>query len=418
LERFKVTGGKKLEGRVDISGAKNAALPILAASLLTGEEVILENVPNILDVHSMCRLLNSIGCRSFTTDHVTHLYASSSTSEIISPLAQSVRYSINLLGPLLSTHGSATISLPGGCKIGTRKIDSHLTGLQALGATVHVDVEHEVIKAEAEKLMGTKITLEFPSVSATEHILSTSCRAEGKTIIQNVAKEPEIVDLANFLNSMGAKIKGAGTDVIKVEGVSGLNGTKYAIIPDRIEAGTYMVAATITKGDITIQTVIPRHLQAVIEKLSDIGSHVEVSENAIQISTKERCKATNVLTGVYPSFPTDMQPIITPLLTMAKGVSTITENLYESRFAHIPEIRKMGAKIDVKERTAILKGTKILKSAKLTAHDIRCGAAVVLAALAAEGTSEINNVHQIDRGYQRIEEKLKRLGAEIERIDT
>ncbi|RKY72371.1 MAG: UDP-N-acetylglucosamine 1-carboxyvinyltransferase [Candidatus Latescibacterota bacterium] len=415
MEKLIITGGKRLEGTIRISGAKNAVLPIIAGALLTKEEVILNNVPALQDVRMMAELAQSMGAKIRFKDNTMHIRPHDLVEkEMPESLAGEIRTSSLMIGALLHRLGKVRVPLPGGCVIGTRKIDLHIIGLNALGA--EIEVNERYIEARTAGLNGADITLEFPSVGATENTMIAACLAEGASVIRNAAKEPEIVDLANFLNSMGAEIKGAGTDTIKIHGVENLSGTNYSIIPDRINTGTYMVAAAITGGNILLENTDLNLLKSVVAKLREIGVEItETEEGEVNVIAPDVIQPANVTTEVYPGFPTDMQPIITPLLVLADGESMIKETIFDNRFNHVPELRKMGADIEIEGDTAIVNGVDRLRGAQVTASDLRAGAALVLAGLAAKGETVIDNVYQIDRGYKNIDGKLRGVGAEIKR---
>ena len=415
MDKLMINGGKPLEGTVKIGGAKNVALPIIAGSLLTKEEVTLNNVPSLQDVRMMAELARSIGAKiRFENNTMCIRSHKLVEKEMPESLAGEIRTSILMTGALLHRLGKVRVPLPGGCAIGTRKIDLHIIGLRALGA--EIDIRNCYIEAKTKGLSGADITLKFPSVGATENTMIATCLADGASTIRNSAKEPEIVDLANFLNSMGAEIKGAGTNTIKINGVENLGGTNYSIIPDRINTGTYMVAAAITHGDILIKNANLNLLESVVVKLHEAGVEIGKTGDGVRVTTPNKIKPIDIITEVYPGFPTDLQPIITPLLALVDGESTLKETIYDNRFTHVPGLRKMGANIEVNGDTAIVTGVKELKGARVTAPDIRAGAALVLAGLVARGKTEINNVYQIDRGYAIIEGKLRGVGAEIKRI--
>lgn len=417
VEKIVITGGKELRGRVRISGAKNAAVTVLSAALMAKGEVILENVPRISDVCVLLDIIESLGAKvEWLEDEVVSIITPDQIGAATPyHLVKKLRASNLLLGSLLARTGTAEIALPGGCNIGSRPMDLHIKGMEALGA--EVILEHGFIKAKADKLVGKKIYLDFPSVGATENIMMAAAIAKGHTVIENVAKEPEIVDLANFLNSMGAKIRGAGTDVIKIEGVSELYGTRYAIIPDRIEAGTFMVAAAATKGHVIIENVIPTHLEPIIAKLKEIGFEVTEEDDVITIQYTKKMKPVDIKTLPYPGFPTDMQSQMMALLTTVEGTSIITENVFENRLQVADELKRMGAKIKIEGRIAVVEGVEKLQGTQVMATDLRAGAALVIAALIGDGATEIANIHFIDRGYTNLEEKLSSLGADIKRIN-
>lgn len=414
LEKILVEKSQPLKGNVRISGAKNSALPLLAASLLGTEDIILENLPKLKDVEIMCEVLESLGCEvEFLEEDVVRINSANLNKyETHYDLMSKMRASFLVMGPLLTRLGKTKNSLPGGCAIGTRPIDLHLKGFKALGA--EIDVTHGNIGAYADKLIGTKIYLDFPSVGATENVIMAAVMAEGETIIDNAAMEPEIVDLTNFLNKLGANVKGAGTSTIRVIGVEKLYGAKHSIIPDRIEAGTFMVASAITGGDITIENVISNHLKPIIAKLQESGSEVIDNDETIRVIGKP-IKAIDIKTMPYPGFPTDMQAQFMALMTILPGTSVAIETVFENRFMHVDEFKRMGANIKIDGRSAIIEGIESLTSAPVKATDLRAGAALVLVGLIADGITEISNIHHIDRGYDGIEEKFQKLGAKIYR---
>lgn len=404
-----------LKGSIRVSGAKNSALPIIAASLLATKNTILDDVPDLKDVDVISEVLTSLGSDVKRTARGKIEINSSNIDNFEAPydLMRKMRASFLVMGPLLARMGKARISLPGGCAIGTRPIDLHLKGFKALGAEIRVG--HGYVEAIVDKLIGNKLYLDFPSVGATENIMMAATLAKGETIIENAAMEPEIVDLANYLNKMGADIKGAGTSTIKIKGVEQLGGTEHSIIPDRIEAGTYMVAAAITKGDVVVENVIADHVKPIIAKLREIGVTVEENGDSLRVAGGEHIKAVDVKTLPYPGFPTDMQSQFMALMSVAEGTSIIIETVFENRFMHIDELKRMGADIKIDGRSAIIQGTNKLMGAPVKATDLRAGAALVLTGLIAEGTTEISNIYHIDRGYTHIEEKLSKIGAKIRR---
>ncbi|MDI3535055.1 MAG: UDP-N-acetylglucosamine 1-carboxyvinyltransferase [Thermosediminibacterales bacterium] len=416
MTKLIVKGGVPLKGTVKISGAKNSSLPIIAASLLSDGINIIEDVPDLEDVKVMCDVLEALGA-SIEKDKGTLKINSKNISEHEAPydLVRKMRASFLVMGPLLARRGKAKISMPGGCAIGTRPIDLHLKGFSALGAEIIFG--HGYIEASAPKLKGAKIYLDFPSVGATENILMAASLAEGKTVIENAAEEPEIVDLANCLNAMGAKIRGAGTDIIKVEGVKELRNVCHSVIPDRIEAGTFMVAAAITQGDVFIENVLPDHIKPVSAKLKEAGVFVREEQKGVHVRADDRPKSVDIKTLPYPGFPTDLQAPMMALMTLAEGTSVIIETVFENRFMHVDELKRMGANIKIQGRTAVVEGKPYLSGAPVKATDLRAGAALVLAGLAAEGITYVDNVYHIDRGYERFEEKLNSLGADITRAD-
>lgn len=414
MNKLIINGGRPLRGSVEISGAKNAAVAILPASILASEgRCVIDNVPNIEDVHCLERILSQLGCSLKRTDKNTleidaeHIVTVNAFSEDI----KRMRASYYLMGALLARFKKAKVGLPGGCSIGVRPIEQHIKGFEGLGAKITID--NKYITIEADKLKGTRIFFDVVSVGATINVMIAATMAEGTTILKNVAKEPHVVDVANFLNSMGANIKGAGTDIIKIKGVKKLVGCNYSIIPDQIEAGTFMIAAAATKGDVTIQNVIPKHLEAISLKLIEMGVNIETNNYSIRVSYDKKLKPVNIKTAPYPGFATDLQQPLSVLLSITEGRSFIYENIWENRYKHIDELNKMGAKIEVEGRLAIIYGVRKLKGARVVATDLRAGAAMVIAGLIANGTTEISEVEHIDRGYPQIEEKLKLLGADI-----
>ncbi|QNO15178.1 UDP-N-acetylglucosamine 1-carboxyvinyltransferase [Alkalicella caledoniensis] len=415
MEKIYVTGKMgPLKGTVKVSGAKNAALPILAASLLCQGKTILEEIPPLEDVNVILKVLESLGAKVEENDGIYSIDSSNLTSTTAPyELIRKMRASFLVMGPLLARLGQAKISLPGGCAIGTRPIDLHLKGFQALGAEIITG--HGFIEAKASKLVGNRIYLDFPSVGATENIMMLATYAQGQTIIENAAAEPEIVDLANYLNSMGAKVRGAGTNVIKITGVEKLSSNRYTVIPDRIEAGTYMVAAALTGGDVFISNCIYDHLKPVVAKLQECGMEIIEEDNGLRVKSKGVIKSIDVKTLPYPGFPTDMQPQMMALLTVAEGTSVVTETVFENRFMHVDELKRMNSKIKIQERSAVVTGVKELTGAPVFATDLRAGAALILAGLIADGVTEIGNIYHIDRGYVDIVGKLNSLGAKIER---
>ena len=417
MEKLVVNGGKRLEGKVKISGAKNAVLPIIAASLLGTSPSILEEVPDLEDVRTISEVLGHLGVKVSNGGNNTLNIDSSVISSCEAPyeLVRKMRASFLIMGPLLARCGKAKISLPGGCAIGTRPIDLHLKGFDALGAKI--DCGEGYIEASAPNgLKGARIYLDFPSVGATENIIMAACMAEGQTILENPAHEPEIIDLVNYLNDMGANIKGAGTNIIKIEGVKALKGCNYTIIPDRIEAGTYMVAAAMTNGDVYIENALSEHLKPVIAKLKEAGVFIQEEINGIRVKGTGNIKAVDIKTLPYPGFPTDMQAQLMAMLTIAGGSGIVSETVFENRFMHVDELKRMGANIKVDGRSAIVDGVKKLSGCQVKATDLRAGAAMVLAGLVAEGETQIGCIHHIDRGYDGLVDKLCNLGADIKRI--
>ncbi|MBQ9643102.1 MAG: UDP-N-acetylglucosamine 1-carboxyvinyltransferase [Lachnospiraceae bacterium] len=418
MEHYIVKGGHALSGEVEIAGAKNAALAILAAAIMANEPVVVENVPDVSDIRAILQAAESIGAIVEKIDRHTFRINGAPVQNlpVDNEYIRKIRGSYYLIGALLGKFGRAEVALPGGCKIGTRPIDQHIKGFRALGADVYTANSH--IIAEAEQLEGGHIYMDVVSVGATINVMMAAALAKGATIIENAAKEPHVVDLANFLNSMGARIRGAGTDVIRIRGVDHLHGTEYSIIPDQIEAGTYMFAAAATMGDITIRNVIPKHLECLTAKLTEIGCEVMESDDAVRVCASKRLRSTNVKTLPYPGFPTDMQPQITVILGLAGGTSIVTESIFENRFKYVDELARMGAQIKVEGNTAIVSGVDGYTGARIQTPDLRAGAALVLAALSAEGYSEIYDIHYIERGYEDFPEKLRSLGADIARVDT
>ena len=416
MDKLLIEGQQSLIGSVKISGAKNSVLPMLCASVMVSDgSVELENIPHLQDVTTTTRLLTQMGV-SVTMDELMHISLDSSTIHTLyAPyeLVKTMRSSILVLGPLLSRFGEAKVSLPGGCAIGMRPVDMHLSALEKMGATI--SVEGGYVSAKADKLKGANIVFPTKSVTGTENVIMAATLAEGETVIENCACEPEISDLCDFLIKMGAKISGQGTNEIIVEGVNKLKGTTHKPLPDRIEAGTFMVAAAITKGDVEIRNIIPSHSKAVIDKLTESGVDIKVSKNSVRIKMKKRPKAVNIETNAYPFFPTDMQAQMTALNCLASGDSIVKENIFENRFMHAQELLRMGAKIKIRENTAEIRGIKQLNGAPVMATDLRASASLILAGLAAEGTTEIGRVYHIDRGYDCIEEKLQLIGARISR---
>ena len=420
MEKLIINGGRRLKGRVKISGAKNAVLPIIAATLL-GQDVPsrLEEVPALEDVHTITEVLGKLGVRAdFDADKNTLFVDSSTIVSCEAPydLVRKMRASFLIMGPLLARCGKAKISLPGGCAIGTRPIDLHLKGFEALGAKIGIG--HGFIEATApEGLKGARIYLDFPSVGATENIIMAASMAEGQTIIENPAQEPEIVDLANYLNVMGAKIRGAGTNVIKIDGVKKLTGKNYTIIPDRIEAGTYMVAAAMTQGDVYIENAISEHLKPVIAKLKEAGVTIEEDVDGIRVTCDKRTKSVDIKTMPYPGFPTDMQAQFMAMMAVSEGTGMVTETVFENRFMHVDELKRMGANIKIDGRTSVVEGVESLTGCQVKATDLRAGAAMVLAGLVADGETQVGYIHHIDRGYDNLVQKLVGLGADIRRTE-
>lgn len=420
MEKLIVKGGNRLVGAVKTSGAKNAVLPIIAASILGTTPSHLDEVPMLEDVHTISEVLKCLGLavECSPEKNVLDIDSTEITSyEAPYELVRTMRASFLVMGPLLARIGKARISMPGGCAIGARPIDIHLKGFEALG--VKIEQGHGYIEASApEGLKGTSIYFDFPSVGATENIMMAASLAEGTTILENAAEEPEIVDLANYLNKMGAKIRGAGTDTIRIEGVDKLHGADYTIIPDRIEAGTYMIAAAMTGGDIVVENVLPEHQKPLIAKLREAGAVVEEDIDKVRVIGKNTLKAVSIKTLPYPGFPTDMQAQMMAMMVIAEGRSKVTETVFENRFMHVVELSRMGAQISTEGRSAVIDGPCKLTGCDVRATDLRAGAAMILAGLVAEGTTRIGDLHHIDRGYENIVAKLKKLGADIERVDV
>ncbi|MEL7596849.1 MAG: UDP-N-acetylglucosamine 1-carboxyvinyltransferase [Clostridiaceae bacterium] len=416
MKNILVKGGKKLYGEVDISSAKNAVLPIIAASILCREICVIDKAPMLEDVFVICDVLRSISSNiTKEKDKVKIDNSNLINGDPDSELVRKMRASFLIMGPMISRFGRFKISLPGGCNIGTRPIDLHLKGFSALGAEINLG--HGYVEAYTKKLVGNKIYLDFPSVGATENIMMAAVLAEGETILENAAGEPEVEDLANFLNSMGARISGAGTDTIRIIGVKELKGVKYTPIPDRIEAGTFMVAAAITRGKIKINRVEEEHLKPIIAKLTEVGICMEKIGDSIIVDGNNELKPVDIKTMPYPGFPTDMQAQMMSLLCTIKGTSIITETIFENRFMHAGELKRMGANIKLDGRSAVIEGVDSLTGSDVKATDLRAGAALIIAGLAAEGCTKIGDIYHIDRGYVNIEDKFKKLGADIERID-
>lgn len=418
MDQYIIKGGNPLVGEVEIAGAKNAALAILAAAIMTDDTILIENLPDVRDINVLLEAIQEIGAKVERIDRST-VRINGSTIQDISvdyEYIKKIRASYYLLGALLGKYKKAEVPLPGGCNIGSRPIDQHLKGFRALGA--RVDIINGSIVAKAETLHGSHIFLDMVSVGATINIMMAASMAQGRTIIENAAREPHVVDVANLLNCMGANIKGAGTDVIRIKGVEKLHGTEYSIIPDQIEAGTFMFAAAATKGDIMVKNVIPKHLEATTAKLEEIGCEVEEFDDAVRVVASKRLRRTHVKTLPYPGYPTDMQPQIAVTLSLAQGTSIVTESIFENRFKYADELVRMGANIKVEGNTAIIDGVPKLSGARVSAPDLRAGAALVIAGLAAEGITIVDDIVYIQRGYENFEQKLKSLGAEIERVSS
>jgi len=417
MDKLQITGGKPLEGEVRISGAKNATLPILAAALLADGPVAIGNVPHLQDVTTMIELLGRMGVTVTVDERMCIEVDASTLKECFAPydLVKTMRASILVLGPLVARFGKADVSLPGGCAIGARPVNIHVAGLQAMGADIHI--ENGYVRARASRLRGARLVLDTVTVTGTENLMMAATLADGETVIENAAREPEVVDLANFLIAMGAKIHGAGTDRIVVQGVQKLSGTRYDVLPDRIETGTYLVAGAITGGHVRVKSARPEHLDAVIGKLQECGATVNTGSNWIELDMRGRApRSVDVRTAPYPAFPTDMQAQFAALDTVARGVGTIVETIFENRFMHMLEMRRMGAEIRLEGNTAIIHGVARLTAAPVMATDLRASASLVLAGLVAEGRTDIERIYHIDRGYEAIEEKLAQLGAQIRRV--
>ncbi|MCD8036844.1 MAG: UDP-N-acetylglucosamine 1-carboxyvinyltransferase [Clostridiales bacterium] len=418
MEKLVITGGKRLNGDVYISGAKNAAVAIIPAAIMAGGVCVIDNLPYIEDVASLSSTLNKLGASCERIDK--HTLRVDSTGDITTYAAfdevKKIRASYYLLGALLGRYKKAEVALPGGCNFGTRPIDLHLKGFKLLGAKV--EVSNGIVRVNADRLVGTQIYMDQVSVGATINIMLAASMAEGTTIIENAAKEPHVVDTANFLNMMGANIKGAGTDVIRIKGVEKLHGAEYTIIPDQIEAGTYMIAAAIAGGDVTVQNIIPKHMDSLTAKLAEMGVRVQKHDDSIRIISEGRLDGANIKTMSYPGFPTDLQPQMTALLSVCNGVSIVTENVWDNRYQYVDQLRQLGAMITVEGRVAMIQGREKLYGAKVSATDLRAGAAMVIAGLFADGVTEIDNIRYIDRGYEEIEEKLSNIGASIKRVEV
>ncbi len=418
MEQYVIKGGKPLKGEVEIGGAKNAALAIIAAAIMTDDTVVIDNLPDVRDVNVMIGAMEDIGVHIERIDRHT-IKVNATTIGRLSvdyEYIKKIRASYYLLGALLGKYKKAEVALPGGCDIGSRPIDLHVKGFKSLGA--EVDLSYGLISVNTKRLIGNHIYMDKVSVGATINIMMAATLAEGKTIIENAAKEPHVVDVANFLNSMGANIRGAGTDVIRINGVNRLHGTEYSVIPDQIEAGTFMFAAATTRGDILVKNVIPKHLEATSAKLIDAGCQVIEYDDAVRVICNNKLVSTQVTTLPYPGFPTDMQPQMTVVLALAEGTSTVNESIFENRFKYVDELARMGANIQVEGNVAIIRGVEKFTGARVSAPDLRAGAALVIAGLGAEGVTIVDDIHYIQRGYERFEEKLRGLGAVIEKTDS
>ena len=415
MDKLRITGGARLAGEVRVAGAKNAALPILAATLLTGDEVVLENVPQLADITTMGRLLAGMGARlSREGSRVVARADVIGAAEAPYELVKTMRASILVLGPLLARFGQARVSLPGGCAIGARPVDQHIKGLRALGA--RLQIEHGYIVAEASRLKGTRIVTDMVTVTGTENLMMAAALADGETVIENAAREPEVVDLARCLNSMGARIRGAGTDRIVIDGVEGLHGAQHRVLPDRIETGTFLVAAAVCGGDVRLTGAAPDTLDGVLDKLREAGSQLDVGEDWIRVRARGRPQSVSLRTAPHPGFPTDMQAQFMALDCVADGVGRITETIFENRFMHVLELQRLGAQIDIEGNTAIVRGVPKLSGARVMATDLRASASLVIAGLVAEGETIVDRIYHLDRGYDRMESRLAALGAKIERL--
>ena len=412
LKKYIIHGGVPINGEIEINGSKNAALPILAATLLTEEYCKIFNVPNLLDIENMCELLNCLGCRISISNGIFEICAGNLKSDVMSyETVNRLRASFLVAGPLLARTGRVKISLPGGCQIGARPVDLHLKGFMAMGAKI--DQGHGYVEAVCNGLKGAKIYLDFPSVGATENIIMAASVADGVTVIENAAAEPEITDLANFINSMGGRVYGAGTDTVKIEGVSRLYGTAHRVIPDRIEAGTFAFAAAATGGSIILKSVIPDHLKPIIAKLEECGLSTKVNGDSLLIDACTRPRAADIKTMPYPGFPTDLQAPYVALMSGASGTSMVVETVFENRFMHVPELGRMGASIKIDGRTAVVEGQERLTGATVQATDLRAGAALVIAGLCAGGKTVIENIHHVERGYENFAQRLEQLNARL-----
>jgi len=415
LDRILIKGGKRLEGEVEISGAKNSALPIITSAILSSEECILNNVPFLKDIATMKQLMECMGANISRKGYTFTIDTKDMKScEAPYELVKTMRASVVVLGPLVARFGEARVSLPGGCSIGARPINLHIAGLQKMGA--EVEIKHGYVEVKANRLKGAKIYFDISTVTGTENMMMAAVLADGVTEIQNAACEPEVVDLANFLNLRGARIKGAGTDTIVIEGVSEIKGGTYDIMPDRIETGTYVIAGAITRGDVVVTKCVPQNLEAVISKLRAAGVKIDTGYDTIRVVADNGLTAVDIRTMPYPGFPTDMQAQIMSLMAVSKGLSVITETIFENRFTHVPELHRMGANIKLQGNYAIVEGVEKLSGAPVMATDLRASASLILAGLVAEGQTEVSRIYHLDRGYERIEEKLSKLGAEIVRV--
>ena len=417
MEQYVIKGGNPLYGEVEIGGAKNAALAILAAAIMTDETVTIDNLPNVRDINVLLQAIEEIGAHVERVDiHKVKINGSFIRGvNVDNEFIRRIRASYYLIGALLGKYKHAEVALPGGCDIGSRPIDLHMKGFRSMGADI--DIAHGLVIARAKELKGTHIYMDKVSVGATINIMMAAAMADGKTVIENAAKEPHVVDVANFLNSMGANIRGAGTDVIRIKGVEKFHDTEYSVIPDQIEAGTFMMAAAATRGDVLIKNVIPKHLETISAKLIEIGAEIEESDDAVRVVAAQRLRHTQIKTLPYPGFPTDMQPQMAVLLGIAEGTSTVTESIFENRFKYVDELTRMGADIKVESNIAIISGVKRYTGARVNAPDLRAGAALVIAGLAAEGITVVDDIYNIQRGYEALEEKLTKIGAKIARVE-
>ena len=418
MEQYVIKGGTPLRGEVDISGAKNAALALIAAAIMTDETVVIDNLPDVRDINVLLQAIEGIGAVvvRLTRNSVKINAGTISSVTVDYEYIRKIRASYYLLGALLGRFNEAEVALPGGCDIGTRPIDQHIKGFKAMGA--EVKIEHGIIKTKAEELLGNHIYMDVVSVGATINIMLAAALAKGNTILENAAKEPHVVDVANMLNSMGANIKGAGTDVIRIKGVEKLHKTEYSVIPDQIEAGTFMCAAAATRGDVLVKNVIPKHLEAITAKLLEIGCTIEEYDDAVRVIGTDNLKCTQVKTLPYPGYPTDMQPQIVVTLAISQGTSIVTESIFENRFKYVAELNRMGANIKVEGNTAIIDGVSGYTGAEINAPDLRAGAALVIAGLVAKGFTTIDDIKYIQRGYENFEVKLRNLGANIEKVSS
>jgi UDP-N-acetylglucosamine 1-carboxyvinyltransferase len=416
MDKIQVRGGRRLQGTVSVSGAKNAVLPAMAAALLTSDEIVLDNAPSVRDVATMGRVLQRMGAADPRREGARLALRVPKVTSPEAPydLVKTMRASVLVLGPLLARCGEARVSLPGGCAIGERPVNLHIAALERLGA--RIEVEHGYIRAEAKELRGEEILFDSRTVTGTENVMMAATRARGRTVLRNAAQEPEVADLASLLNAMGARVQGAGTDTIVVEGVDGLRGAAHPVIPDRIEAGTFLMAAAITGGDVRVETCRPDHLTAVLDKLREVGVRMEVGESSIRVLPDGPLRAADLVTLPYPAFPTDLQAQYMALMTRASGTSIVTETIFENRYMHVGELRRMGARIDIDGHAAVVRGPSPLTGAQVMATDLRASASLILAGLVAEGVTVIDRAYHIDRGYERIEEKLSRVGADVVRI--